>query len=67
MVEASVRGLVDENGALPEEGYESLGLPSIAASRVVVESALEELVLPGFARLGIDTTDVRTSAARGWR
>jgi hypothetical protein len=43
----------------PIEGFPDHGLPSHALTRDVVDQALEQLVLPGFDALGVDTAAVR--------
>jgi hypothetical protein len=59
---ASLRSLIDENAALPGDGFARLGLPSVSATRAVALAAIDDVVLPGF-----DAVGVPTDRARAWR
>jgi hypothetical protein len=62
IIAASVAGLIDENQALPGDGFRTLGLPSVEETRRVALAAIDEVVLPGFAAVG-----VATDLARAWQ
>lgn len=61
LAEASLSGVLDENAAVPDDGDED-GLPSVATTRAVTLAAIDDVVIPGFDHVGVDTT-----ALRAWR
>lgn len=63
MIDASLTGLIEENAALPLEGFSALGLPSVDETRRVALASLEEVVFPGFARVGVATDGARAMLA----
>ena len=62
IIAASVAGLLDENRALPADGFRTLGLPSVEETRAVALAAIDDVVLPGFEAVG-----VATDLARAWQ
>jgi hypothetical protein len=63
MVRASIDGVFAENAFL-EAGYPDHGLPSRSHTMSLVAAALRDVVLPGFAHVGLDPRGAREQAAR---
>lgn len=61
LLEASMLPWLNGAGAPDYAGYPAHGVPSSATTREVVESTTREVVLVGFAQLGVDT-----SPAHAW-
>jgi len=53
LVHASMTSLIEENASIPTEEYSIWGLPSVDAARIHAQKAIRDIVMPGFAHLGI--------------
>jgi len=56
LIQASITSLIDENSTIPTEEFSAFGLPSVAIARAHADKAIREIVMPGFAQLGILTS-----------
>jgi hypothetical protein len=64
LLEANAPGWERDDPSLPPEGVPAQGHLSREASRRVFVDAVAELVLPGFAHVGIDVSPARAWLAR---
>lgn len=53
LVAASMTSLIEENATIPTEEYSIWGLPSVDAARAHAQKAVDDIVMPGFERLGL--------------
>ncbi len=54
LIQASLVSLIEENETIPSEQYNAWGLPCVDEARAQAGRAIEQIVLPGFARLGVE-------------
>ena len=59
LVEVNLQAWYAFDARWPAEGFPEHGLPSHAETRAIVDDALDQLVLPGFEQMGIDTAKAR--------
>lgn len=55
MIDATLRSWLRTHRVAPSRGFRAHGVPSDAATRRIVLAAVDEIVLPGFAKVGVDT------------
>jgi len=61
---ASVETTLAENASLPP--MPAHGLPPLDETRAAIASALDDVILPGFARVGFDTSGLSSAVRRLW-
>ena len=54
LIQASLVSLIEENETIPSEQFNEWGLPCVDEARAQAERAIEQIVLPGFAQLGVE-------------
>jgi hypothetical protein len=59
LVAGKLDALLDEAAPLPGEAFPEHGMLSRETFRTLIHAALEDVVFPGFERVGIDTTEAR--------
>jgi hypothetical protein len=60
MIDASLTAWLRPDRVIPMRGVPAHGVPSAVVTRQLVHAAVRDLVLPGFAHVGVDVTDART-------
>jgi hypothetical protein len=53
LIHASMTSLIEENASIPTEEFAIWGLPSVDVARAHAQKAVDEIVMPGFERLGL--------------
>ena len=56
LIRASMVSLIEENESIPTEQFREWGLPCLEEARSHAQRAIDEIVLPGFKRLGVSTS-----------
>ena len=54
LVQSSLVSLIEENETIPSEEFSQWGLPCVDEARAQAQRAIDQIVMPGFAQLGVE-------------